>query len=76
MDIQEFIEKFTEQLIDESVNISGITKFRDLDSWDSMTGMVVLLMIEENYNVKISPDLFKSLNTVQELFDHICNVSK
>ena len=36
-----------------------------------MTGMTVLLMIEEDYGIKIANDIFNKIYTVEELFLYI-----
>lgn len=69
--MKDFIALFAEQLIDEDVNLSKDTKFRDLEDWDSLTAMAVLTMIEDNYKVKISVEQFKKFITIEDLYNHI-----
>ena len=70
--MKNFIANFADQLLDqEANNISGETVFRELDDWDSLTAMAVIAMIEDEYGVKISDDVFKKLKTVQEIYDFI-----
>ncbi len=69
--IQTFIDKFTEQLIDNKEIITNNTRFREIDGWDSMTGMVMIIMVEETYGLKIEVNDFKKLHTIQEFYDYI-----
>ena len=70
-EFKEFLILFKEQYLDEIGDIEKDNKFRELPGWDSMTGMTILLMIEENYNVKIDNDQFKKLITVEDIFNCI-----
>ena len=54
-------DKFISEFIEESEEVPNIkidlnTKFRDLDDWDSMTFMMIIAMIDENYNIIITPE--------------------
>ncbi len=71
MEIQNFIEKFSEQLeMDENV-LDTSTKYRELDEWASLAGLNVLAMIDEEYGVALNPDEMRKTSTIQELFDLI-----
>ena len=69
--IQEFIDKFKNELgIDEKV-VLPTTQFQDQDYWDSLNGITVLLMIEEEYNVEISNDEVLGFKTIQDLYNEV-----
>ena len=44
--------------------------FRDHDEWDSMTGLILLTCLDENYSIKINSEKLKEFRTVKEIFDH------
>lgn len=70
--INEFIEKFREQFIDASViKMDASTEFRKIDSWDSLTGMAILVMIKDEFNIDFPEDKFRASHTVQEVYDEI-----
>ncbi len=70
MESKAFLEKFTEQFIDcDDISIDLNSNFRDVDSFDSLTGMAIIMMIEDEYGKKIEDQEFKSCKTVQELYD-------
>lgn len=70
MENKTFLEKFKEQFIDcDDISIELDSNFRDIDSFDSLTGMAIIMMIEDEYGTKIEDQEFKSCKTVQELFD-------
>jgi acyl carrier protein len=72
-----FLDKFKFQLLDEeNTVISGNVKFRELSSWDSLSAMAIIIMIEDDYNVKITNDIFKTLITIDDIYNYIlknCN---
>ena len=70
MKIQEFVEQFAIQFEEsDSHNIHQSVDFKKLKTWDSLTSISIQVMIEDEYNVKISPDDLKQTKTVYELFE-------
>jgi acyl carrier protein len=65
MEFESFLENFKNQLLDEddAENLSENTRFRDLASWDSLTGMAIIVMIEDN--------VFRSFQTIGEIHKFI-----
>lgn len=47
------------------------TRFRDIDGWGSMVGYSILILMEEDYNIKISVQDFLKINTFGEIFARI-----
>ena len=72
MDKNKFINDFTSQFIDaDEISVDENTKFRDIGSWDSMTGMAVLVMVEDEYGIAMKDSDLKKCTTVQDIFDFI-----
>lgn len=69
MEKQIFLELIISEL--DASNVTLDTKFRDLDEWDSLTGMSIILVLEQNYGVKISDDVFKKFNTFLDVFEFL-----
>lgn len=70
MEIQDFIENFSNQFEDtDTSSFSKNTKFRELDEWSSLTALSILAMIDEEYDVQLKATEMKQTNTIQELFD-------
>lgn len=77
MDIQEFINNFRNQFDNpESVNLVPDTEFRNLQDWNSLTGLMTIVMADEVYGVTLTPDGLKSAKSVQELFEVIQSKSE
>jgi acyl carrier protein len=68
----EFLKEFIDQLMeDDTSGINAESNFRQLSSWDSLTGMAVIVMIEDKYGVKVPENIFKSINTIGELHYYV-----
>lgn len=64
-----FISNLKKQFEENDLSINLESKFRDLDGWDSMTALMVIAMLDEEYNVQIDPEEFKNFEYVHELYD-------
>lgn len=75
--ITDFIEKFRSEFIDaDELTILPETVFRELPTWDSLTSMSILLMINETYQVDITVADLKSCVLVEDIFNLIMAKSK
>jgi acyl carrier protein len=67
-----FISQFKEQFIDaDEISIDGETQFRQLPTWDSLTGMSVLVMIQDEYGVEMKDKDLKACNTVEDIYNFV-----
>lgn len=67
-----FIREFIEELEEiPNIKIDLNTGFRDLDDWDSMTSMMIITMIDENYDVIITPEEMLKAKTLKDLYNLI-----
>ena len=70
MDIKEFIENFADQFDDtDASELSGDTKFKELDEWSSLIALSVIAMVDEEYDVTIKGDDIRGSETIQDLFN-------
>ncbi len=70
MEIEKFVNEFRDQFIDgDEINFNSETEFRTIGSWDSLTGMSIIVMIKDVYGVDVSDTEFKSCKTVLEIFE-------
>ena len=74
MNFQDFLDKITEQFLEEDQpHVTGEIEFRTLSTWDSLTGMAILTIIEDDYGVSIPVEDFKNLKTIEEIFSYVSN---
>lgn len=72
MDLSKFISDFAEQL--EETDVSSIkpdTVFKDLKEWHSMTALLIIAMIDDEYNVQIDGSDIRGSVTVEDLFNRV-----
>lgn len=66
---EKFLELFKEvfEMEDEEVNFDD--NFRDLDTWDSLTHLSLIAMLDDEYDVQIEEEELKKLHTVSDIFE-------
>ena len=68
MELVDFIEKFAEQFDDVDVEqLSSTTKFRELDGYTSLVALLIITMIDEEYDV--TGDDMKQQATIGDLYN-------
>lgn len=45
------------------------TNFRDLDEWSSMHALIIIALIDTEFNVSITGEDLSNIETVSQLFD-------
>ena len=71
MELEKFIENVKDQFEDTNVSIDAATKFAEMDSWDSLTTMLVIAMIKTDYDKDISASEIGECETVLDLFNRV-----
>lgn len=70
--MKEFIEKFAELFDDvDASSLSGNVKFRDIDDWDSIAGLSVIGMIDEEYGVDFNAEDMRACQTIEDLYNRV-----
>ena len=74
MELKDFIVNFSEQFDDiENVELTADTRFRDIEGYTSLVALMIITMVDEEYNVKISGDDMRSVNTIGELYNLVAS---
>ncbi|PIF43407.1 acyl carrier protein [Chryseobacterium sp. 52] len=71
MSINEFIKNFQSQLENTDTVIEPETVYNKESYWDSLTAMVIKVMIEDEYGVDIEPEQITSFKDINELYSFI-----
>jgi len=66
----EFIAKLREELELES-NIDFMTDLKALDEWDSMTAMVLIGFVSDNFGLTLTAEDIKQMTSVESLVTRI-----
>ena len=71
---EEFKQKFSEAIEDELLlELGPNSSFKNLESWDSFSGMSIISMIDEEFGITIRSEDMMRLNTLEELYDLLLN---
>ena len=72
MDITEFVSQFADQFMNPNETVfSPATRFHELSGWSSMTALMEIAMMEENYGVTVPSEEIRDAVTIQDLFDAV-----
>ncbi|HCF03070.1 acyl carrier protein [Flavobacterium sp.] len=72
MNKQEFLDVIRDQFLEDDISVITFdVNFRNLDSWDSLTGMAILTVIEDDYKVIVPVEEFKKIITIDQLYDYV-----
>jgi len=72
MEIQEFLGYLKEQFEDiDTSNFNAGTKFKYNDEYSSLTGMSIIAMVDEKYNITLTGNDLKEASTIEELFNQV-----
>ena len=70
--LNEFIALFAEQFDEtDASEITATTIFHDLDEWSSLTGLSVIAMVDEEFDVALKGDDVKTSVTVEDLYNKV-----
>ena len=76
MSLEKFIEDFQNQLEDTSTTITPETDYKNQEYWDSLTAMVVKVLIEDEYGVDIQPEELNNFNNIKGLYNFVLSKKK
>jgi len=76
MDIKELIEKLEIELEVEKGNILPTTNIRDVDWWSSMHALIIIALVDTDYDVQITGSDLKKIESIQNLYDFIVKNKK
>jgi len=66
---QKFLETIKEALEVENVEVKWDDSLSDFDSWDSMSRLSLVALLDENFEVEVADAEFDETETVQDLFN-------
>ena len=64
-------EVFVDTLDHDEVRINESTKATDVDEWDSLTHIMLVVAIEKKFNIRFNSSEIQSWNNVGEMIDCI-----
>lgn len=72
MEKTDFLKNFADQFDDTDYNeFTFETEFKQLEEWSSLNALAILNMIEKKYGVRLTQTEFRTISTIQELYDFL-----
>lgn len=75
MDRNEVLEKLTpifrEQLDNEDIELNAETTAEDIEEWDSLSHIQLIVAIEKSFGIRFTSSEIQSWNNVGEMIDSI-----
>ncbi len=72
MELNEFVKLFAEQFeFTDPSEITAKTAYHDLDEWSSLTGLSVIAMVDEEFDVALKGDDIRNSVTVEDLYNRV-----
>ena len=70
MSINDFIVAIEQEFEDlESGTLNSQTNYRDIEGWSSMHALIIIALVDSEYDVLLSGDDLKNTSTIQDLFE-------
>ena len=70
MNIEQFCELLKQEL-NEATAITPETNFKELESYGSLSAVLVMQLVENQFEVKLNPRGFRNINTINDLIEAI-----
>ena len=68
---QKFIQLLQEAFEMEDTSINMQDKFRDYPEWGSLSRLSLIAMLDDEFDITIEDEVFKTLITVEELYNEV-----
>lgn len=68
---EKFLDAFKEALEIEEDKVEMSDVMSDFDTWDSMSRLSLIALLDEHFEIEISDDEFENMSTVQDLYDKV-----
>jgi acyl carrier protein len=70
MNLEDFIKKIEAEIEDlEPGTLTADKDYREIDQWSSMYALILIAMIDTEYDVTLSGEDLKSSTTVRDLYN-------
>jgi acyl carrier protein len=73
MNLETFIDQFAAEFDETDRKVfTAETEFKALEEWNSMLVMVIMTMVNSNYEVTLRASDLKKAVTIKDLFEIVC----
>ena len=68
----DFLEKFASQFEEtDPATITMGTQFRELDEWNSMMALMIIAMVDEEYNVPLTGNDIRESKSIEDIYNKV-----
>jgi len=72
MTVEEFIKNIESEFVDlEPGKLKAESNFRDMFEWNSVNALILIAMVNAEYNVELNADDLRKSRTILDLFNII-----
>lgn len=68
---KEEFAKIIQSELGEANDITPLTNFKELDSYGSLSSVLIMQLVEDHLKVKINPRSFRSIKNVEDIASEI-----
>lgn len=73
MNIEEFIARIEAEIEELTPgSLKPDTQFRNIKEWSSMHALIIIALIDTEYNVTITGEDLRSCQTISDLYSQVC----
>lgn len=69
MELNDFVRDLENEL--EADHLSPEVRFRDLKEWDSMNVLIIIAMVDREYNKRLTAENIRLAQTIEDLYNII-----
>lgn len=70
--LDEFFGYFLEELdVVDLTNIEPSTDFKNIPGWDSVNALIIIAMIEEKFDIRMTGSDMEECKTIEDLYNRI-----
>jgi acyl carrier protein len=70
MNIQEFISIVEEEFDEvEKGTLEASTSFRQMEGWSSMHALILIALVDNHFDILLTGEELRGLDTIQDLYD-------
>jgi acyl carrier protein len=72
MDINTFVSKVEEQYTEVSPgSFTPGTNFKDQGEWGSLTALMIVAMVDQEFDKRLTGEMIESSTTIENLYQHL-----
>lgn len=74
MTLEKFVLTFGEEFDETPIeDFTSSTDFKNLEEWSSLTGLSIIAMVEDNFDIMVTGEDLRSVTTIEQLYNLVIN---